>query len=187
MKIKVTQRHIDIGFHQSRLQNPVSLAMQDAGLALGVVDFRDNFLGWNNNEIKKPIPDSVKCWLKAFEDGKKVKPFSFELKVPLNSISYNDFTKTSKNFNIKNALDSVSSMGDKLDALFEKLDNTDTIDNIPFDNMENLSLTNTFHQLKITQLVMVSLYGALEELQKDVEETKFCTPPDQYGDESFFN
>ena len=73
--IKLTQHHIDRGVRLSRFDCPISLALGDLGFSEILVDV--DFIwfdGWSHK-----TPTMVAEWIIAFDAGKEVRPFEFEL------------------------------------------------------------------------------------------------------------
>lgn len=80
MKITVTQQHIDEGQRGSTTRDPIAFAMADAGLEhphAGVT-----YLSWwhkGQSKLQVLIPDKVYDFMADFDNGRPVRPFTFEL------------------------------------------------------------------------------------------------------------
>ena len=81
MKIQVTQQHIDYGVRGSTTSDPVALAMKDAGLIKPWAS--PSYLAWrkDNKDYYVPLPEGVLGFMKEFDNGVEVEPFTFEVEV----------------------------------------------------------------------------------------------------------
>lgn len=89
MTIHITQEDIDNGVARSCIKCPIALALnRQAQLNFIYVDTRDRFSRCVvEYDIFKEIdlPHKAFLFMKAFDQGKPVKPFSFELEIPQTS------------------------------------------------------------------------------------------------------
>jgi hypothetical protein len=91
MKIEVEQRHIDAGKKQSVFENPVSLAMKDAGLKYPHFGGLDDSFGGSGfwffqcgpmfNQVRFKLEPKIIQWLIDFNNNKPVNPVCFEIEV----------------------------------------------------------------------------------------------------------
>ena len=80
MKIQVTQQHIDRGFKGSCTQDPIALALADAGFTKPRAS--PTYLsveGWRGERDNYPTPESVLEFMKQYDNDRLVWPFEFEL------------------------------------------------------------------------------------------------------------
>ena len=75
MKIKIKRKHIIDGEPESSLGCPIALALQEYGISNPDVGRKYVELG----KKKVQLPESAQEFIKKFDDGSKVQPFSFEL------------------------------------------------------------------------------------------------------------
>lgn len=76
MKIRVMRRHIKEGIRTSRFKCPIALAFnEETG---GVADVHRHTL-WDVSDFYD-LPRSAQRFIRSFDQGKPVKPFSFTLK-----------------------------------------------------------------------------------------------------------
>lgn len=78
MKIKVNRRHILEGTRRSWDSCPIALAVREQ---LGVADLKVGNGLIRCGKTKFTMPDRVDRFVGKFDDGEKVKPFVFELKL----------------------------------------------------------------------------------------------------------
>lgn len=84
MKIEVKQEHIEKGKRQDACHCPVALAIKDTVKVKFVYVhlFEINLKKkWARKAVEITLSKKVEKFVKKFDDGKKVKPFSFELKI----------------------------------------------------------------------------------------------------------
>lgn len=82
MIIKVTQEHIDEGFPGEADSCPVALAIQQkTGDLHATVNAKCIFFRYRSKDKTRKTPKKVVNFIKKFDSGDKVKPFSFELSV----------------------------------------------------------------------------------------------------------
>jgi len=81
MKIRVTKKHIQDGVQNSKCACPVALAMKEYfGFdAFEDADVGQVYLSISNFVLTERVPSSVRKFIKQFDEGKPVKPFTFEL------------------------------------------------------------------------------------------------------------
>ena len=79
-KITVTQGDIETGIPNLPLDCPISLAMRKRGLEYCVIKvFAHRRFGFGPDKIRLPV--KAQSFIKRFDAGKKVKPFSFEVEL----------------------------------------------------------------------------------------------------------
>jgi hypothetical protein len=81
-KIKVSKKDIECGSRNSGYYCPIALAMKRFGFTVEVtkttIDFNPFGCG-DNEDIKLELPPLAMDFIKRFDAGKKVRPFTFEL------------------------------------------------------------------------------------------------------------
>lgn len=85
MKIKVEQKHINAGQRFKCHLCPVALAIQhttdtsqdEVSVGMTTIQWSDKSKG----NYETPTPASARRFISQFDQGKPVKPFSFELKI----------------------------------------------------------------------------------------------------------
>jgi hypothetical protein len=85
MTIHVQQKHIDQGESRRSCFCPIALALADSFsdviyASVGTGDFAVNRRGFNL--LQSPLPESASKFVRAFDNGKPVKPFTFEIEIP---------------------------------------------------------------------------------------------------------
>lgn len=76
MKIIVTQEHINMGTRNTCYYCPIALATKTAGVPCVVFE---TYLRRFNEEKTYELPSKVKNFIRAYDAGKDVKPFEFNL------------------------------------------------------------------------------------------------------------
>lgn len=82
--ISVEQRHINAGHRDSCYFCPISLAIKeiigdpDEIIFVGETDYHRGYCGDKSNPIRK-LPKEARAFIRAFDAGRSVKPFSFVL------------------------------------------------------------------------------------------------------------
>jgi len=78
MRISVKQKHIDKGVRESSEFCPIALACKDGGINVPIVNrmISGYFV---NRYICVDVPQKACYFIAAFDKGRKVEPFSFEL------------------------------------------------------------------------------------------------------------
>lgn len=84
MRIDVTQIHIDQGFERNARKCPVALAIQDNIPGARVMVLHPNLVSINKGETIESLwcvglPVEANQFIRAFDSGQEVTPFSFEL------------------------------------------------------------------------------------------------------------
>jgi len=79
MKIEVKQEHIDKGDRTSPCSCPVALALKEAGLPDPGVTETQIRLDVMNSWRSVQIPDEAAAFVRAFDAGESVQPFTFDL------------------------------------------------------------------------------------------------------------
>jgi len=78
MTIDVKQRHIDMGLPKDACRCPVACAIEEATRSVVFVTNTGLIMGLLGPQ-KFPIPPEVLAFIKAFDAGQHVEPFSFEI------------------------------------------------------------------------------------------------------------
>src|SRR5436309_1890311 len=91
IKVEVTQAHIDKGVHRDDMENPVTLALQDAGFLLpALAANRIQWLDDRGKDDSRAMPRSVRNFMRVYDHPKdfrpetyrrRCKPFCFEVEV----------------------------------------------------------------------------------------------------------
>jgi len=87
MIVKVTKNHIDRGKPDSCYNCPIALALHEADYAVSYmvtvspVHVHLEFSGIET-EMDLPLPQIACDFIDDFDNGRKVKPFEFELEIP---------------------------------------------------------------------------------------------------------
>ena len=76
MPITVTQEHIKIGVPYSKWECPVALAVSQA---LGPCWVGVDRIGLLKQDRCYPLPTLARDWIHAFDHGRPVEPFSFDV------------------------------------------------------------------------------------------------------------
>jgi hypothetical protein len=76
--INVTQEHIDKGVRENRTSCPVAIALREQGFPLANV-WTYSIHGLSNGKTKRIGDGDVGAWVRDFDCGLDVKPFSFDL------------------------------------------------------------------------------------------------------------
>jgi hypothetical protein len=79
MKVKVTQEHIREGRAGFATCCPVALALKELGCEWAVVGTTDIRVLFEGEVIRKPLPDKVTNFIRAFDFNHPVDPMEFEL------------------------------------------------------------------------------------------------------------
>lgn len=78
MKVEVTQRHIDNGNRCDCWDCPIAKALSETLSGHVAVGSRDvNLPGISGSDV--PLPPEAIAFIKAYDAGQQVQPFSFEL------------------------------------------------------------------------------------------------------------
>jgi hypothetical protein len=85
---RVTARDIAAGVKRSAYQCPVALALRRSIPSAGDVIVCSRIAIYRTEEDSWPFaqvatPDEVRCFTRDFDGGRRVKPFSFKLDLPL--------------------------------------------------------------------------------------------------------
>lgn len=79
MRIRVTQRHIRQGRQGSSFWCPIAIALREAGYTCASVNDRE-WLYWDGRRfIVQPTPYFWAIFIRAYDDGKPVRPFRHTL------------------------------------------------------------------------------------------------------------
>jgi hypothetical protein len=78
VRIEVTQAHIDKGERTSAFSCPIALALKDHGVPKPAVTYT-YFYKSDESEEQIYLPGKVCNFISAFDKGKPVEPFTFEL------------------------------------------------------------------------------------------------------------
>lgn len=81
MRIEVTQAHIKNGKRQRCVACPVALAMTDAGIEDAFAGPSDLMGVLTNQIFSVDTPTEVRDFMRLFDGGRTVKPFSFEIEI----------------------------------------------------------------------------------------------------------